>query len=279
MNKYTETYKNKLTKETKIASIFSAAMPFISPVIGAARGAISNPKLMAGVGGAAVTGAGGVGLYDQLTGTDTMLGKARDFAYNLYGNESPTDSARNSVIGLENKRLQNRANLLKSNLPVSDSSASKGSLTKNIPSGAVSFFGGNSGSSLVENATEQYNKQNEANINSGINGSSGFLSKSEGTSPQMKTTNGLVETRRAQPVVRGQQSAAGTTASTGPTDAFLAKVMGSYNSKSVADRRRADIVRQIYKENPNVTPNQIYSDKRYIQDYQNFLNRNKRTRQ
>lgn len=107
MNKYTETYKNTLNKESKTASIFSAARPFISPAISAARGAISSsPKLMAGIGGAAVTGAGGVGLYDQLTGTDTMLGKARDFAYNLYGKESPTDAARGAIIGLENKRLE-----------------------------------------------------------------------------------------------------------------------------------------------------------------------------
>jgi len=274
MNRYTDIYRNSISKE---ANVFSSAMniakPFASTAINSVKGFATSPKLM---GGLAATGVGGAGAYNQLTGTDTMLGRARDTAYNMLGKESPTQSAANAVMDLEQSRLNKRTNYLKNDLPVAESSASKGSLMKNIPSGSVSFLGGNSGSSVVEKATQQYNTQNQANINSAINDAPGFLPKDSNTSPKMQTTDGMVQLRRAEPVPKVQPSVAESSA--GPNDAFLAKVMGSYDSKSVADRRRADIVRQIYKENPNVTPNQIYADKRYIQDYQNFLNRNKRRR-
>ena len=53
------------------------------------------------------------------------------------------------------------------------------------------------------------------------------------------------------------------TASTqGPDDAFLNKVMGSYNSSSPLDKRKADAIKKVYK--PGMTPSQIYADKGYI---------------
>ena len=48
----------------------------------------------------------------------------------------------------------------------------------------------------------------------------------------------------------------------GPDNAFLSKVMGSYNRSSALDKRKADAIRKIYK--PGMTANQIYADKGYI---------------
>lgn len=48
----------------------------------------------------------------------------------------------------------------------------------------------------------------------------------------------------------------------GPSDAFLAKVMGSYNPKSKADQAQASRVRELYAQG-KTTPNAIYADPRY----------------
>lgn len=269
MNKYTNTYINELSEKTA----------FAGAALGALGRSLVKPVSAKAVGGLAATGLGTAGLYQQLTGQDTMLGKARDFMYNAAGAASPTDKARNEIMGMEQNRLNQRQDAIKAGLPVLGSSTNTGKLK--APTGAVSFFGGGSGENLVEGAKEKVNEQNAAALRAATNPSANsFLSKAVGESPKMKTQDGMVEVRRAEAV---KPSAAATQAAAtqapqaaGPSDAFLAKVMGSYNRNSIADRRRADIVRTIMKENPNATPNQIYADKRYIQDYKNFKNRNRR---
>jgi hypothetical protein len=48
----------------------------------------------------------------------------------------------------------------------------------------------------------------------------------------------------------------------GPSNAYLAKVMGSYNPNSRLDQQKAQAIRAAYK--PGMTANQIYSNPAYI---------------
>lgn len=51
----------------------------------------------------------------------------------------------------------------------------------------------------------------------------------------------------------------------GPDDAYLAKVMGSYDPNSRLDRSKADAIRQQWREqNGKLSPNQVYSNKGYV---------------
>jgi hypothetical protein len=52
----------------------------------------------------------------------------------------------------------------------------------------------------------------------------------------------------------------------GPSDAWLANAMGSYNPNSPFDQGKAEAARQAWvRNNGNLTPNQLYADAGYIQ--------------
>jgi hypothetical protein len=79
------------------------------------------------------------------------------------------------------------------------------------------------------------------------------------TSPNPSGT--LANVRRAEPNFRPSPSAPAPAAPQGPSDAYLAKVMGSYNPNSALDQRKAEAIRQIYQ--PGMTANQIYANPAY----------------
>jgi hypothetical protein len=56
-------------------------------------------------------------------------------------------------------------------------------------------------------------------------------------------------------------AAAAPAAQAGPSNAYLAKVMGSYNPNSALDQRKANAIRQAYQ--PGMSANQIYANKGY----------------
>jgi len=255
MNKYSEIYQKTLNDKLGFSLVpsSSALSESIKPVAGrvieAARPMISK----------AVTALGGIGASglaaQQVLGEGTTLGKARDFAYNLAGKDSPTITAGNKVMDMEQARLNQRKELIQAGLPVSGASARDGSLMGNMPKESVPLLGG----SVVDKSQKQLDTQLNANRMSAVGETPGFVPPAKGMSPKMQTTNGMVETRPAQAVlapIASQQK------SVGPDDAFLKKVMGSYNSKSSLDQRKADAIRKVYK--PGMTANQIYADKGYI---------------
>jgi len=55
--------------------------------------------------------------------------------------------------------------------------------------------------------------------------------------------------------------AAASAAQGGPSNAYLAKIMGSYNPNSALDQRKANAIRQVYQ--PGMSANQIYANKGY----------------
>lgn len=239
MNKYSQVYKNTLNDKLalSLAPVASAAKPILSRATGA----------LAGIG------ATGIAAHQAL-GDGTALGQVRDFAYNALGKESPTTVAKNKIMDMEQQRLNQRMSQIKGGLPVAGASAREGSLLKNMPEGPVAVLGSRSGDSVVEGAQKQLDTELNQNTLAASGKGPGFVTPSPKLDPQMKTTNGMVETRPAIPVQAGNAQ--------GPDDAFLKKVMGSYNSKSSLDQRKADAIRKIYR--PGMNANEIYADKGYI---------------
>ncbi len=239
MNKYSQLYKNTLSDKLalSLAPAASAAKPIISKAVG----------MLGGIG------ATGVAAHQAL-GDGTVLGQARDFAYNALGKESPTTSAQNKIMDMEQQRLNQRMSQIKGGLPVSGASARDGSLLKSMPQGPVAILGSGSGNSVVEGAQKQLNNELKQNTLAASGKGPGFVAPSPKLDPKMKTTNGMVESRPAIPVQPANTQ--------GPDDAFLKKVMGSYNSSSALDKRKADAIRKIYK--PGMSAKEIYADKGYI---------------
>jgi len=270
MNKYSEIYQKTLNDKLGFSLVpsSSALSESIKPVAGRVIEA-ARPALMQGAKSIqsaarpmiskAVTALGGIGASglaaQQVLGGGTTLGKARDFAYNLAGKDSPTITAGNKVMDMELARLNQRKELIQAGLPVSGASARDGSLMGNMPKESVPLLGG----SAVDKSQKQLDTQLNANRMSAVGETPGFVPPAKGMSPKMQTTNGMVETRPAQAVLAPLAS---QQKSVGPDDAFLKKVMGSYNSKSSLDQRKADAIRKVYK--PGMTANQIYADKGYI---------------
>lgn len=270
MNKYSELYKNTLNNKLAFSlvpagspALSSAIKPVAGRVIEAARPALTQgarsitsaakPIMSKAVGVLGGIGATGAAAYQAL-GDGTALGKARDFGYEAFGKESPTTVARNQIMDMEQKRLNQRMSQIKGGLPVSGASARDGSLLKSMPQGPVAVLGSGSGNSVVAGAQKQLDTQLNQNTLASSGKGPGFVAPGPKMDTKMQTTNGMVETRPAIPVQAANAQ--------GPDDAFLKKVMGSYNSSSALDNRKADAIRKAYK--PGMSAKEIYADKGYI---------------